>query len=424
MSWGWKRAVLGVLIAAGMATGVARNSMSGEGEPAGDLRARAQRIAHDTILVDTHIDVPYRLNESYADVSTATSGGDFDYPRAVAGGLDVVFFSIFIPAELEETGGAGALAERLIDMVDDLIAKHPDKFAPARSVAEVRRNFAAGKISLAMGMENGAPIAGDLAKLRHFFDRGIRYITLAHSKSNHIADSSYDPERRWHGLSDFGRKLVAAMNEMGMMIDVSHISDEAFYQVIALSKTPVIASHSSARHFTPGWERNMDDDMIRALGKNGGVIQVNFGSGFVNAKARAADQAERDARQAYFADSGVEETPAAREAFSKRWRAEHPYPYAGLDDVLDVIDHIVKLVGIDHVGLGSDFDGVGDSLPEGLKDVSAYPNLIAGLLRRGYSEEDIRKILSGNILRVWSEVEAYAARVSGEATSAPATHGK
>ena len=412
------------MIAGTLLAGCGQKSDSGGAEPAADLQVRAQRIAHETILVDTHIDVPYRLNESYEDVSGATEHGNFDYPRAVAGGLDAPFFSIYIPAEYETKGGAGALADHLIDMVDDLIAKHPDKFARARSVADVRSNFAAGKISLAMGMENGAPIAGDLANLRHFYDRGVRYITLAHSKSNHIADSSYDSVRRWHGLSDFGRTLVGAMNDIGMMIDVSHISDEAFWQVIKLTKVPVIASHSAARHFTPGWERNMSDDMIRALAKNGGVIQVNFGSGFVNAESRVADQAEHDASEAYFADPDVEETAAARDAFERNWRIAHPYPYAHLDDVLNVIDHIVGLVGIDHVGLGSDFDGVGDSLPEGLKDVSAYPHLIAGLLKRGYSETDIKKILSGNILRVWSEVEAYAAKVAAPVPSVPPAPGE
>ncbi len=235
---------------------------------------------------------------------------------------------------------------------------------------------------------------------QHYHQRGIRYITLAHSESNHIADSSYDIRRKWRGLSPFGKELVTAMNNIGMMIDISHVSDEAFYQTVALSKVPVIASHSSLRSYTPGFERNMDDDMIKALAKNGGVVQINFGSSFVTAMANQYGALRKAAaKQAGVADD---------DAFELAFRKKHPYPFATLDTVLDHIDHVVKLVGIDYVGIGSDYDGVGDSLPVGLKDVSTYPNLIDGLLKRGYSETDIEKILSGNLLRVWRAVEQYA----------------
>ncbi|MCB5226133.1 dipeptidase [Alishewanella sp. 16-MA] len=362
----------------------------------------ADRVAQQYIIVDTHIDVPYRLHKKWEDVSVATANGEFDYPRAKQGGLNAPFMSIYIPASYERTGGGYQLANQLIDSMEALVARAPDKFAMASSTQQVLAQFGSGKISLAMGMENGTPIEGKLENLQHFYQRGVRYITLAHSESNHISDSSYDIRRRWQGLSPFGKELVVAMNNIGMMIDISHVSDDAFYQAVAISKVPVIASHSSLRSYTPDFERNMDDDMLKALAKNGGVIQINFGSSFVTRQANQYNALRKAAAQ----QAGVEDNQAFREAYSKT----HPYPFATLDTVLDHIDHVVKLVGINHVGIGSDYDGVGDSLPIGLKDVASYPNLIAGLFKRGYSEEDIVKILSGNLMRVWAEVEAYAAK--------------
>lgn len=380
----------------------------GQTQQTTDLKAEAKRIARENIIIDTHIDVPYRLENSYEDVSVATESGDFDYPRARAGGLDAPFMSIYIPARYQETGGAKELADQLIDMMYELEKKSPDKFMVAKSVADVQAAFTAGKIALPMGMENGAPVGNDLAKLAYFHSRGIRYITLAHSKSNLISDSSYDENKQHGGLSDFGKQVVMEMNQLGIMVDVSHLSDAAFYDVMAISKVPVIASHSSPRHFTPDWERNMDDDMIKLLAEKGGVIHINIGSAFLTPEANAYNQAESDARNAWLEENDLEDNGENRSVFSKQYRAENPYPYATLEQTLDVFDYAVKLAGIDHVGIGTDYDGVGDSLPEGLKDVSTYPNLIEGLLRRGYSEQDIIKILSGNLLRVWSEVETYA----------------
>ena len=270
-----------------------------------------------------------------------------------------------------------------------MAANAPDKFAIARSTDDIRQHFEAGVISLPMGMENGSPLEGDLAALKHFYDRGIRYITLAHGLSNHISDSSYDPNRQWGGLSDFGVEVVKEMNRFGIMVDVSHLSDEAFWDVLEVTTAPVIASHSSARHFTPGWERNISDEMIQALAENGGVVQVNFGSSFVTQAAREYSTPAYAALGAWLKEDPSRTMAQAMEDFYPHYRAEHgPYPYATLDDVLDHFDHIVELVGVDHVGIGSDFDGVGDSLPEGLKDASAYPNLIEGLLQRGYSEQE------------------------------------
>ena len=375
-----------------------------------DKTALSQTIASETIIVDGHIDVPYRLNHAWEDVSVATPTGDFDYPRAVAGGLDAPFMSIYIPAELQKTGGAKALADKLIDDVEKVVASAPEKFIVAKSVADVETAFAAGKIALPLGMENGAAIEGSMDNLKHFHERGIRYITLTHSKWNHICDSSYDPDKHWGGLSDFGKELVVAMNGIGIMVDISHVSDDAFWQVMEIAKVPAVATHSSARHFTPGFERNMSDAMIERLAENGGVIMINYGSAFLTEVANVYNKPMGEAYDAWILESGTEKSDEAQDAFQTTWRAEHPYPYADLSDVLDHIDHVVKLTGsADFVGIGSDYDGVGDSLPTGLKDVTSYPTLIKGLLERGYAQDDVEKILSGNLLRVWRQVEEYAA---------------
>ena len=381
-------------------------------EAAADPIARARDIALESIIVDTHIDVPYRIYDEWEDVTGATEGGDYDYPRAVAGGLNAPFMSIYTPASLEAEGQSKARAEELIDLVERIVATAPDKYAIALSPDDVEAHFAQGLISLPMGMENGSPIEGDLANLTHFYDRGIRYITLAHSLSNHISDSSYDENKAHGGLSEFGEEVVREMNRLGIMIDISHVSDDAFWQTLEITSVPVIASHSSARHFTPGWERNMSDDMIRALAENGGVIHINFGSAFIAEESRAWGSARNDAWEAHLAELSGDPSDDARARFNEQYEQEHgSYPFATLEQTLDHFDHVVELTGsVDYVGVGSDYDGVGDSLPIGLKDVSTYPNLVAGLLERGYSEDDVKKILGGNVLRVWRAVEAGAAR--------------
>jgi len=373
----------------------------------------AVKIAKETIIVDTHIDVPYRLEDEYEDVSKATAKGDFDYPRAVKGGLDAPFMSIYIPSKLQKTGGSKELADKLIDGIETIVQQSPDKFALAYSTKQVKDNFAKGIISLPMGMENGSPIEGDLANLEHFYNRGIRYITLAHAKTNHISDSSYDENRPAQGLTDFGKSLIVEMNNIGVMVDISHVSDQAFYQVMEISKVPAIASHSSARFFTPGFERNMSDDMIKLLAKNGGVIQMTFSGIFTSIKFReqsaAYKLAKADFIKEHSLDEELETDKSKIDAFEEAYELEKPYDVGTLDLVLDHFDHVINLVGIDHVGIGSDFDGVSGILPETLKDVASYPNLIEGLLKRGYSEQDIKKLLSGNLMRVWQQVEEYAA---------------
>jgi membrane dipeptidase len=260
-------------------------------------------------------------------------------------------------------------------------------------------------------MENGSPIEKDLTNVQHFHSLGIRYITLAHAKNNHICDAAYDTTRRWNGLSPFGVKVVGEMNRLGIMVDISHLTDSSAFHVLRVSKAPVIASHSACRHFTPGFERNMGDDLIRALAAQGGVLQINFGSDFVNNEARRASQPGWDAIDQHVLKNGWDpESKAATDYARSYWKA-HPRPLAAVREVADHIDHVVRLVGADHAGLGSDFDGLGDTLPVGLKDVSQYPNLVAEMLRRGYSRESIEKICGGNLLRVWAAVEQGAGGV-------------
>ena len=334
----------------------------------------AQELAQEMIIIDTHLDTPIQLymqqskNGFYEDITKASSL-HFDFDRAVSGGLNVPFFVIFTPPSAEEKGTAFEMAKDLIKILEDIMNKHPSKFRLVKSPEEITNEK--GVMQVVYGMENGAPIENKLSNIKVFSDMGINYITLAHSKSNHISDSSYDSNKNWGGLSPFGRKVVAEMNKQGVMIDISHVSDAAFYEVLKLTKTPVIASHSSLRHFVPGFERNVSDDMLRELAKNEGVIQICFGSEFIAEKKK------------------------------------YPNLVVTVKDVADHIDRVKKLVGIDHVGIGSDYDGW-RNFPVGLEDTSTYPNLIKELLNRNYTKEEIEKIFGGNLLRVWREVKKFS----------------
>lgn len=366
---------------------------------------RAVDLARKYIIVDGHVDAPTSIADGGADIAAGEKIVDFSYDLAKTGGLDAPFMSIYVSADFEPVGGAKARADILIGLMEGVQAQHPDKFEIAYSPKDVRRIFAEGKIAMPLGMENGSPIEGDLANLKHFYDRGVRYITLAHGKSNHISDSSYDDNKKWDGLSPFGFELVRAMNDLGIMVDVSHITDAAVEDVLAATRAPVIASHSSLRHFTPGWERNLPDELVKKIGENGGVVMISIGSAFLNEAANKYNEPALAALAAEEKRLGRAMTGAEKEAFRASWTAEHPYPFATLDQVLDHIDRAVELAGIDHVGLGTDYDGVGDTLPVGLKDVSTYPVIVDGLLARGYDEAGIEKILGANALRVWEEVE-------------------
>jgi len=382
-----------------------------------ELRERAHRLSKKFIITDGHIDLPYRMankgfmsRNSVEDVSIETMG-DFDYPKAKMGGLDAPFMSIYVPAALQKSGGAKVFADSLIDMVGRLSEAFPNLFAPAGTPSEVKENFEKALISLPLGMENGAPIESDLANVKYFFDRGIRYITLTHSLDNEICDSSYDTsEDTWDGLSPFGEQVVQEMNKWGIMIDVSHISDKAFYDIMNLTQAPVIASHSSCRKFTPGFMRNMNDDMIKLLAEKEGVIQINFGSSFLSKTSQDQFSEIKTSLEEYRAAEGLSENDSTYVAYAAQYLIDMD-PFEEIKTVADHIDHVVAIAGIDYVGLGSDFDGVGNSLPKGLKDVSMYPNLIYELLMRGYSDEDIEKICSHNVFRVWEETLRVASKI-------------
>jgi membrane dipeptidase len=383
-----------------------------------EMRAHADELAQKYLITDGHVDLPYRLkvknfklDKEYLGIPIQTDAGDFDYVRAKEGGLDAPFMSIYIPSGLQkEPGESPALADTLINMIKGIADAHPDKFRITYTPDEMITNFKAGIVSLPMGMENGSPIEDKIERVQEYKDKGISYITLTHAKDNLICDSSYDTTATHGGLSDFGIDVVKEMNRVGIMVDISHVSDSTFWQVVEMTDVPMIASHSSVRYFTPDFERNMNDEMITRLGEEGGVIQINFGSTFLDGELRSRQDSLRGifmerlaAKDMMYGDEGTDEM---QEAFEK----EFPTLYSDLEMVADHIDRVVKLAGINHVGFGSDFDGVGDSLPTGLKDVSDFPNLIYTLLKRGYSDEDLEKICSGNVIRVWRAVEAAAAK--------------
>ena len=376
------------------------------------LLIKSKKLSKKFIIVDGHIDLPYRLKEAgylkkdkILDLTKETDG-DFDYTKSKRGGLDAPFMSIYIPAEFQKSGGAKKLADSLINLVVKITNSFPTKFALANNPSDIKDNFSKGLISLPMGIENGAAIEKKLENIDYFFERGIRYITLTHGKDNAICDSSYDSTKTWNGLSPFGRKVISKMNSVGMMIDVSHVTDKAFYQVIEISRTPVIASHSSPRKFTPGFERNMSDDMIIKLAESNGLILINFGSSFVNELSnKKFDQIDRKVEN-WKIKNKINDIKKINK-FKNRI-IEEEKPFATIEDVINAIDHVVKLVGIDHVGFGSDFDGLGNTLPYNLKNVSDYPNVILGLLKKNYSEEDIEKICYKNLFKTWNEILEFS----------------
>ena len=376
----------------------------------------AQRLAQDAIIVDTHIDAPGILMDKWADLAFEAKDREFDYVKARAGGLDVAFMSIYTSPGEDANGSAWQIANEMIDGMEALVQRHPDKFAILTSPSDVQRLQQGGRVLLPLGMENGAPLGDKLSNVQFFFDRGVRYITLAHSAANRIADSSYALEKKWNGLSPFGRDVVREMNRLGIMVDVSHLGDASAKEAIALSTVPVIASHSAFRHFTPGFERNISDEIAKAVAAKGGVVQVPFGTAFIDPASAADTQAyfrarnDFNRRNAEFKAQGKPEED--EKAFDKAWDAAHPPRTSSLAQVLDQLDYGVKLIGIDHVGIGSDFDGVSGHLPPELKTVADFPKLVAGLQARGYDDAGIRKILGGNLLRAWAAIEAGAAKLA------------
>lgn len=377
------------------------------------LRAFANELAQTFIIADGHVDFPERLKEQKIVLTEETKsivlsdiGGEFDYERSIKGGLNAPFMSIYIPSSYQKQNDSGkAFADSLINNVQAMVSLFPDKFALANTPTEVEVNFKAGRISLPMGMENGAPIGNDLTNVKYFYDRGIRYITLTHSKDNQICDSSGDTTRTWKGLSPFGKEVVAEMNRIGIMVDVSHVDDSTFYQVMKVTKAPCIASHSSCRAFAPTVRRDMTDDMIKKLGENGGVMMINYYNAFIDSAVVNRNKVNREKLNALLTEKGLGINDVEAKPIVEQFKKDNPSLKSDINMVANHIDHVVKLAGIDHVGIGSDFDGVEGDLPTGLEDVSSYPNLIYTLLKRGYTKEDIAKICYKNLWRVWNKVE-------------------
>ena len=388
----------------------------------GDISARAAKLHRQAIVVDTHIDTPQRLLDEDFDLAARDPKGHIDILRMKEGGLDAGFMSIYVDMRRQQGLEATRRALQLIDTVYQQAARHPDQLVLATTAADVRRAHKQKKIALLMGMEGGTPIADDLRLLRVFYQLGVRYMTLTHGLANNWVDSSTD-EPKHNGLSDFGKEVVREMNRLGMLVDISHVSDKAFYDALEISQAPMIASHSSCRALCKH-PRNMTDEMIKALAAKGGVIQINYHIGFLDqtyADAYEKIAPELRVRMRALAEQYKDDDRAlseAREALFKEYQAQ--LPKVSWERVVEHIDHAVKLVGPDHVGLGSDFDGA--TMPEGLNDASYLPRLTQALLDRGYKEADIKKILGGNTLRVLEEAERVAARL--QADSARATLGR
>jgi membrane dipeptidase len=371
------------------------------------LYNKAIQLSKEIFIVDTHIDLPDWIFDENFDINQISIKDQFDYIKAKQGGLNLVFLSIFTSPRLAEEGASKQRADYLIDVVEKSLSKWDDKFKIINSVNEIDE-YNKDIIYVALGMENGSPIEDNLDNLSYFVKRGIRYITLTHYKNNLICDSANDSVRTWNGLSEFGENVIRKMNQLGIIIDVSHISDSSFFDIIKITKAPVIASHSACRFFTPGFERNVSDDIIIQIAKIGGVVQIPFADFFLREDANKKFHQNEVEIDRFIEQNQISGTLEARDFETKFWK-DNPIPKSSVIDVADHIDHIVKLVGIDYVGIGSDFNGVReDFLTKQLEDCSKYPNLIYELLSRNYSEEDIKKIMGGNMLRVWKEVENVA----------------
>ena len=375
------------------------------------ISERARKLHFSSIVVDTHDDTTQRLLDPHFDIGVRHSDGSIDIPRMKEGGLGAIFFSIWMPGKIT---GADAVKRALdqIDAVRQMVAAHPKDMEFATTAEEVRAARKQGKIAVLMGVEGGHMIASDLGVLRMYAALGVRYMTLTHSVNDEWADSSTDKPAH-NGLTDFGKDVVREMNRLGVIVDISHVSDKTFYDALAVSKAPLIASHSSCRALCDA-PRDMTDQMIRDLAAHGGVIQINYHVGFLSQEFRNAEKAHPEYNQAIAAEvekrCGDEESCQLIEGdkITREYVAEGKFPKVDWTKIIEHIDHAVKIGGIDHVGLGSDFDGA--NMPYGMEDASMLPKITDALLKKGYSESDVQKILGENTLRVMTEVE----RVSRE----------
>jgi membrane dipeptidase len=371
-----------------------------------DLTARARTLHFSSIVVDTHADTTQRFIDGDFDLGPRNSKGSIDIPRMKEGGLAAIFLSIWIPSKI--TGPiAVKRALQQIDAVREQVRKHSQDLVLATNAAEVRESRQQGKIALLMGIEGGHMINSDLNVLRKYAALGVRYVTLTHSGNCEWADSSTDKPVH-NGLTDFGKEVIREMNRLGMMVDVSHVSDKTFRDVLSISKAPVIASHSNCRALCDH-PRNMSDEMIRALAAKGGVIQINYHVGFLSQEFRNAERSRPEINHSIALEvrkrCGDKEGCQLIEGdrITREYVEQGKLPRVDWTKIIGHIDHAVKVAGIDHVGLGSDFDGA--NMPFGMEDVTSLPKITEALLRKGYSEDDVKKILGENTLRVMADVE-------------------
>jgi membrane dipeptidase len=386
-------------------------SFLGAGEPAKSrqplvLTDEALRIHRSALVIDGHNDLPYQFREredlSFAQFDIARPQPRFhtDIPRLRQGGVGAQFWSAYVPASTGRAKTAVTQTLEQIDVIRRLVQRYPNDFALATTADDILRIRQSGKIASLIGIEGGHSIDNSLGVLRMYYQLGVRYMTLTHSETLDWADSATDTPKN-HGLSEFGRNVVREMNRLGMMVDLSHVSTDVMRQAMEISTAPVIFSHSSAYALAPH-VRNVPDDILKRLPHNGGVVLVNFYPGFLTPEGA---RASRDMFAAYRRMQEQIHDRRELERAIDQWKAEHPMPRGNVHTVVDHIEHIIRVAGIDHVGLGSDFDGI-SATPEQLEDVSKYPYITQELLNRGYTEEQIRKILGGNLLRVMRAVEA------------------
>jgi membrane dipeptidase len=386
-------------------------------DPDTPISAKARAIHDSAIVVDTHADTPQRFLDQGFDIGSTDPNdvGHMSLDKARRGNLGAEFFSIWVDPETNQ----GHFVQHTFDLIDSVYeqaAHHPDRMMMAFSVADIERAHKEHKLAALMGIEGGHSIENDMHLLRDYYRLGVRYMTLSWSNTNEWADSSGDINdtkiQHHNGLTDFGKQVVLEMNRLGMMVDISHVADKTFWDAIATTKAPVIASHSSARALVDA-PRNMTDDMLRAVAENGGVVQVNFYSGFVDQNFRNANEAQSKEQAAaiqkyvdFLKAQGKPVSYIEIDRIEREWTAKIPRP--PFKSLIDHIDHIAKVAGVDHVGLGSDFDGVSGATPHGMDSAADLPKITQALLDRGYTADDIKKILGGNLLRVLRQVETVS----------------
>ena len=390
-----------------------------------ELVARALEIHKRVLTLDTHADTPLRMIEPGFDMAERhdpnETGSKVDYPRMKEGDLDAIFFAAFVAQDIRDDDGNTRAKALCLQMIDSVIAsteRNSDDVGLALDPGDAYTLEKEGKRAIYIGIENGYPIGNDISNVEEYYNKGVRYITLVHSSNNDLADSATDPNGTEHdGISEFGSQVVGEMNRLGIMVDVSHGNDSVFYDAIKMSKAPIIASHSNARAVTKH-DRNMTDEMLKLMAENGGVVQLTM---LANYLREAPPNVERDSAVAALragmkppSEMTMEERKAARTAFQEL-NAKYPSPPATVKHVADHIDHIVKVAGIDHVGIGCDFDGGGGI--EGIFDASEVMNITIELVRRGYSEEEIEKIWGGNLIRVFKEVQAVTQQIQAGESS-------